>query len=92
MRKGAFPEILLSPQVLINCRGGGDCQGGEPGGVYEYMRYYGLPDETCQAYEAVNGKCNALGVCRTCDWTSPKQVGYVGYVGWSKNSLREVCS
>eukprot|EP00803_Ostreobium_quekettii_P005028 evm.model.scf_1938.2 EVM.evm.TU.scf_1938.2 scf_1938:7023-14549(+) len=66
-RKCAFPEIILSPQVLINCHGGGTCDGGYPAGVYEYMEYTGLPDETCQAYEAVNGECNALGVCETCD-------------------------
>lgn len=28
--------IDLSPQVLINCRAGGTCNGGNPGGVYEY--------------------------------------------------------
>eukprot|EP00803_Ostreobium_quekettii_P001091 evm.model.scf_1671.1 EVM.evm.TU.scf_1671.1 scf_1671:12155-19567(-) len=66
-RKCAFPEILLAPQVLINCNGGGTCSGGRPTGVYEYMEEYGLPDETCQAYEAVNGQCDALGKCRTCD-------------------------
>lgn len=73
MRKAAFPEILLSPQVLINCNGGGSCDGGYPGGVYEYMKYTGLPDETCQAYEAVDGHCDAMGVCRTCDWNNASQ-------------------
>lgn len=47
-RKGAYPEVVLAPQVLINCGGGGSCGGGNPGGVYEYIAENGIPDETCQ--------------------------------------------
>ena len=36
LRKNAWPHINLSPQVLINCHGGGTCNGGNPGGVYDY--------------------------------------------------------
>jgi len=65
-RNATFPEIILSPQVLINCRGGGSCEGGNPGGVYDYMAKHGLPDETCQNYEALDGVCAPAGVCETC--------------------------
>jgi len=67
-RKGAFPETILAPQVLINCGGGGSCNGGNVGGVFEYMERHGLPDETCQNYEATNdgNDCHPLGVCETC--------------------------
>ncbi len=51
MKKDSFPQIDLAPQVLINCGGGGDCDGGNPGGVYEYIHRSGIPDETCQNYE-----------------------------------------
>ena len=51
MRNKTFPQINLSPQVIINCRGGGSCDGGNPGGVYEYIHENGIPDETCQNYE-----------------------------------------
>ncbi len=51
MRNRTFPIIQLSPQVIINCRGGGSCNGGNPGGVYEYINENGVPDETCQNYE-----------------------------------------
>ena len=27
MRNGSFPQIQLAPQVLINCGGGGSCEG-----------------------------------------------------------------
>eukprot|EP00898_Chlorokybus_atmophyticus_P007205 jgi/Chlat1/7486/Chrsp60S06999 len=66
LRKAAWPDVVLSPQVLINCRGGGSCHGGNPLGVYEYMRSRGLPDETCQNYEAVDGECRPYGVCENC--------------------------
>ncbi len=51
MRNRTFPQIDLAPQVLINCGGGGSCDGGNPGGVYEYIHRNGIPDETCQNYE-----------------------------------------
>jgi len=66
MSNASFPQVNPSPQVLINCNAGGTCEGGDPGGVYAYGREYGIPDETCQNYEAVNGKCTALGKCETC--------------------------
>lgn len=66
MRKRAFPQINLAPQVLINCGGGGTCEGGNPGGVYEYIHREGIPDETCQNYEARDGKCEPLGICENC--------------------------
>lgn len=67
LRKSTGPEIQLSPQVLINCGGGGSCGGGNPGGVYEYAHKHGLPDETCQTYTAKDGDCGALGICKTCN-------------------------
>ena len=67
MRNANYPIIQLAPQVLINCNGGGTCGGGDPGGVYDYIHQNGIPDETCQNYEAKDGKCEPLGVCETCD-------------------------
>lgn len=74
MNKAAYPEVILAPQVLINCGGGGDCDGGDVGGVFDYLQKYGIPDETCQNYEATNDfqkECTnpaepSLGVCETC--------------------------
>eukprot|EP00897_Mesotaenium_endlicherianum_P007528 jgi/Mesen1/6803/ME000035S06180 len=66
LRKAAWPDTVLSAQVLINCHGGGTCEGGNPYGVYEYMAKSGLPDETCQNYEAVDGVCRPFGQCETC--------------------------
>mmetsp|Transcript_7903 Transcript_7903/g.11071 ORF Transcript_7903/g.11071 Transcript_7903/m.11071 type:complete len:624 (-) Transcript_7903:153-2024(-) len=67
-QKGGYPETILAPQVLINCGGGGSCNGGNVGGVFDYLERHGLPDETCQNYEATNdgNDCSPLGVCETC--------------------------
>jgi len=59
-------EINLAPQVLINCNGGGTCFGGDPSKAYQYMSQNGIPEETCQNYEAVNGECKPMGICETC--------------------------
>ena len=73
LRKNAWPSIDLAPQVLINCMTfplGLGCHGGNPAFAYEYMHLEGVPDQTCQAYEAKNGKCKPLGICETCSPTN----------------------
>ncbi|RLN96924.1 hypothetical protein BBJ28_00003383 [Nothophytophthora sp. Chile5] len=64
-----WPEIALAPQVLINCHAGGTCNGGNPGLVYEYAHSHGIPDQTCQAYQAKNLQCDHFAICETC-WPS----------------------
>lgn len=61
-------HVTLSPQVIINCRAGGSCNGGNPAGVYEFAVSHGIPDDTCQQYiaENGNGQCSAKEVCETC--------------------------
>lgn len=64
-----WPEINLSPQVLINEGGGGSCNGGNPAGVYRYIHRNGIPDETCQQYQAKNnphGRGSDLNICENC--------------------------
>lgn len=70
IRHAQWPSINLAPQVLINCNGGGSCEGGDPSGVYEYGAETGIPDQTCQAYEAKDLKCQPLGVCENCHPTN----------------------
>jgi len=65
LRKGAWPEVLLSPQQLINCEGGGDCDGGDPGAAYGYIKQEGLAEESCAPYQAVNG-LDCTPTCKTC--------------------------
>ena len=67
LKGGAWPPINLSPQVLINCRMGGDCQGGSPSQAYARIAQHGLPDETCQSYRAMNeNSCDTMHMCEEC--------------------------
>ena len=69
-RKAQFPDVLLSVQALLNCAThvAGSCGGGEDSGVYQYMHDTGIPDATCQWYQARDFPCNASGIttCMTC--------------------------
>jgi len=54
-RKRTFPDIALSPQVIINCKiGGGSCNGGNPAAVYDYATHTGIPEDSCQNYVSKN--------------------------------------
>ena len=44
VRNRTFRDIALSPQVIINCKAGGSCNGGNPGGVYTYAKAHGIPE------------------------------------------------
>jgi len=71
LRKGAWPSVDLAPQVLINCMLlSAGCHGGNPAFAYMYAHSHGLPDQTCQAYEAANGHCKPHGICENCSPTS----------------------
>ena len=67
MRKAAWPTVELSVQEVINCGNSGSCQGGWVNGVFEYAKEEGIPDQTCQAYEAINKECDDLGRCIDCN-------------------------
>ncbi len=61
--------MSISPQVIINCKAGGTCLGGNAYNVYYYAQLHGVPDETCQPYEAKdpkNATCSAIQKCKNC--------------------------
>jgi len=73
MRKGRFPDVILSRQSLMNCvpdpEGTGPppgCGGGDPWMIHKFMHEQKVPDETCNSYTAVNQECTPLNVCRNC--------------------------
>lgn len=70
LRKNAFPTLSLSPQMILNCRDGGTCLGGDPAGVYEQGFSEGLVEESCQGYQARDPNaydCTPQQVCQACD-------------------------
>ena len=70
LRRNQWPRVVLSPQVVINCHAGGSCNGGNPGGVYELAHLMGIPDDSCQNYEAKNPSnfnCSGMNVCKNCE-------------------------
>ena len=67
-KKGAWPMVIVSSQVVLNCVGNG-CGGGDSGDVYRYAYTDGIPDNTCQAYEGRQKACSSMGICMSCDRT-----------------------
>ncbi|KAF4676842.1 hypothetical protein FOL47_004776 [Perkinsus chesapeaki] len=66
-----WPNKAISPQQVINCRGGGDCYGGDKYGVYDFFYTYGAVHDTCRGYTATNfddflGWCPAEARCMEC--------------------------
>jgi cathepsin X len=69
-RNATFPDIQLSPQVLVNCvtaNHSKGCQGGDPTAAYSYILASGITDDSCSNYLAKNEACTAMDVCRNCD-------------------------
>ncbi len=63
--------VALDAQVIVNCRAGGSCEGGNPGGVYEFAHKEGIPDSSCEQYVAHDEesyKCGAIDKCKDCTW------------------------
>ncbi|CCI44802.1 hypothetical protein ABG067_000037 [Albugo candida] len=70
----AGPEVVLSPQVLLDCgmRSFGSCSGGDPRYAHKWIYENGIVDVTCNPYIASHPSWFAVGEsceetqCRTC--------------------------
>ena len=78
-RNTTRPDINLPVQFLLNCHGGGTCNGGSQYHAYKYIHdsKHGIPFDTCLQYEACSSdshqevcknrdfSCKPVNICRT---------------------------
>ena len=70
------PQAALSAQVIINCRAGGSCNGGDHLSVFRFAQKSGIPHASCEQYIAHNidktiDVCSPFNVCRECIGPAP---------------------
>ena len=66
-RKAAWPDINLAIQDILNCGSeAGTCMGGTAIGAYQYVANNGIPDDTCQVYQAKDLSCSDEHRCVNC--------------------------
>ena len=76
MRGGKWPEINISPQVLLTCnQKNNGCHGGACLRAYQWMNENDITDETCSIYTALGWTeglvCDAQAVCKECFSSGP---------------------
>jgi len=70
-RHAAWPDINISPQVLISCELNAlGCHGGDALKAFEWMESHEITDETCSIYTGRGldngGHCSPMTKCRNC--------------------------
>jgi len=93
--------VSISSQAIIDCAAGGDCNGGDSMGVYEFASTHGVPEDSCMAYEAMDPPkedCSPILVCKTCTWppappgkdTNDNCTAVLSYPNWKVSSYGSV--
>ena len=60
-------DVIPSIQVLINCGTAGACNGGDANAANAWVYKNGIPDVTCQQYQAKSMECTDINTCMNCD-------------------------
>ena len=80
--------MTIAPQVILNCKAGGTCQGGNPIQVYAFAHTRGVSEETCQNYVAKNPEaytCSDIQRCGNCAQPKGEKPGATGNC-WAQKS------
>jgi len=73
MTNGTQRDVIPSIQVMINCGDAGTCNGGDSNAANAWIyKHGGIPDVTCQQYQAKNMECSAINTCMNCDHDTSK--------------------
>ena len=64
---GTQRDTIPSIQALINCGHAGTCNGGNSNAANAYVYKNGIPDVSCQQYQAKNMECSDINTCMNCD-------------------------
>jgi cathepsin X len=66
--KSEKTDFLPAIQVILNCgtNVAGSCGGGSGSGAYQFVYENGIPELTCQQYQAEDNSCSELDICRNC--------------------------
>lgn len=68
MTNGTTRDVIPAIQVMINCGTAGSCNGGDSNAANAWVyKNGGIPDTTCQQYQAKNMACSAINTCMNCD-------------------------
>jgi cathepsin X len=68
MSGGKQRDIIPSVQALINCGNAGSCNGGDSNAANRWVYQNGIPDLSCQQYQAKNMECTKEALCQNCDY------------------------
>lgn len=91
LRKGAWPNTMLSVQHVIDCADAGSCHGGWDLPVFQYAHQKGIPDETCNNYQAIDQVCNEFNACGTCtSFNNDTCVAIKNYKRWKVSQYGRV--
>ena len=87
MTNGTQRDIIPAIQTLINCGDAGTCNGGDSNDANRWVYENGIPDVTCQQYQAKNMECSAINTCINCD--HDPEVGCFAVEDYPKIKLSE---
>jgi len=107
LRNASTVDINLSPQALLDCgieKGTGSCDGGSAINAFQFMQVYGITDDSCAPYMAVDyafmseypceetmcRTCDRLGNCRAIANATKYYVSEYGSVKGETNMMKEI--